>query len=57
MTRDELLTALMVERYDNRWWTTRATDLQPDDEFTTARRRRDLLREDAAVRERDRVAR
>ena len=43
--RDELLDALTAERYDNRWWVTRNADETPDDEVTTARRRR-LLAED-----------
>ena len=57
MTRDELLAALLVERYDNRWWKTpeRPTkkparlpkrlpgDLMRDDEVICAKRRRDLL--------------
>ena len=45
VTRDELLDALTAERYDNRWWVTRTADETPDDEVTTARRRR-LLAED-----------
>jgi hypothetical protein len=42
MTRDELLEALAVERMTNPWWTTPATQPQPDDDLTTARRRREM---------------
>ena len=57
MTKDELLESLLVERYDNRWWTTPERpakkptrpakrlpgDLMRDDEVICAKRRRDLL--------------
>lgn len=39
MTREELLAALTVERYDNRWWTTPRPELD-DSDITTARRRK-----------------
>lgn len=42
MTRDELLEALLVERQTSPWWTTAATDLAPDDDLTTARRRHQM---------------
>ena len=45
MTRDELLEALTAERYNGGGWVTRNADETPDDEVTTARRRR-LLAED-----------
>lgn len=41
MTRDELLDALTVERYDNTWWTT-PTAVVDDSDIATARRRRAL---------------
>ena len=52
MTRDELLAALLVERYDNRWWKHRPTTARPaawddaqfiDDDVSTARRRKALV--------------
>lgn len=39
MTKDELLAALQVERYDNRWWRTPDPPPVEDDEVTCARRR------------------
>lgn len=51
MTRDELLTALAVERQDNTWWRHRPAIAAPqtwtddqfvDDDVTCARRRREL---------------
>ena len=45
MTRDELVAALTVERYAaNQWWTRKPTPHtpDPDDDLTTARRRRQL---------------
>lgn len=46
MTREELLAALLVERYDNRWWTAKpalvAID-ERDNEIACARRRRELV--------------
>ena len=47
VTRDELLDALTAERYNGGGWVTRNADETPDDEVTTARRRR-LLAEDFA---------
>lgn len=46
MTRDELLAALVAERYDNRWWTddrerTEAA-IADDSDVTTAKRRRQM---------------
>lgn len=49
MTRDELLAALTVERYDNRWWTTAAAARAPDDDLTCARRRREMAANFAAL--------
>ncbi|HKY59259.1 MAG TPA: hypothetical protein VJL80_14575 [Aeromicrobium sp.] len=50
MTRDELLAALLVERYDQTWWKTpdpwtrRGEPVAvEDDDVTRARRRRELL--------------
>ena len=52
MTKDELLTALSVERQDQTWWRHRPTKARPatwaddqfiDDEVTTARRRKALV--------------
>ena len=51
MTREELLEQLLIERYTNPWWTTRADPSRApavahewdDCEITTARRRRELL--------------
>lgn len=48
MTRDELLAALTVERYDNRWWTTRETAAPVDDDLIRARRRREMAADFAA---------
>lgn len=42
MTRDELLDALMVERYTSPWWVTPPPAQAPDDDLTTARRRREM---------------
>lgn len=43
MNRDELLAALMAERYNGGGWRpTHTPDEQPDDELTAARRRRQL---------------
>ncbi len=67
MTRDELLAALLVERYDNRWWTTPPHDPgsvgaltghsdQSDDDLTIARRRRELADDFAADDHRERGA-
>lgn len=42
MTRDELLKALLVERYTNPWWETPTPEQAPDDDLTTARRRREM---------------
>jgi hypothetical protein len=42
MTRDELLDALMVERYTSPWWVTPPTIQAPDDDLTCARRRREM---------------
>lgn len=47
MTKDELMQALLVERYTSPWWETKA-DEYDDSELTCARRRRVL---DDAVRE------
>ncbi len=46
----ELLTALLVERYDNRWWKTPEPDRRPipavsDDDLAGIRRRNALLAE------------
>lgn len=44
-TREELLEALLVERYDNRWWKTpdgTAPDYMTDNELNGARRRREI---------------
>lgn len=39
----DLLAALNAERYDNRWWKTRATEeAATDNDITTAQRRRAL---------------
>ena len=52
MTKDELLTALLVERQDQTWWrhrpatarpTTWADDQFIDDDVTCARRRKALV--------------
>ena len=50
MTRDDLLAALLVERYTNPWWSTSAAQVErerrpewDDSEITTARRRRELV--------------
>lgn len=58
MTREELLTALLVERYTNPWWVTPSevaadnawrrvlsgtTVTHDDNELTCARRRRELV--------------
>lgn len=48
MTRDELLQALLVERYDNRWWKT-AEPVVTDDDLTCARRRREMAADFAAL--------
>lgn len=46
MNRDELLAALMAERYDNRWWTDKRkadeTASMDDSDMTTAKRRRQM---------------
>ena len=44
MTRDDLVAALVAERYGaNQWWTRRPPERPTDDdELTTARRRREL---------------
>lgn len=42
MTRDELIEALLVERYDNRWWKTPEPTQSSDDDLTIARRRREM---------------
>jgi len=39
MTKEELLKALLAERYDNRWWTTKPPAID-DSDVATARRRR-----------------
>lgn len=57
MTRDELLAALTVERYDNRWWTTPTPTQAPDDDLTCARRRREMVADFEALGEGERKAR
>lgn len=42
-TREELLAALTVERYDNRWWVTPPAQADADDDLATARRRRAMV--------------
>lgn len=56
MTRDELLEALMVERYDNRWWTTPEPTPAADDDLTCARRRREMADDFAALEHPERKA-
>lgn len=56
MTRTELLEALSVERYDNRWWVTPATVQAPDDDLTTARRRREMAADFEALGDTERHA-
>lgn len=51
MTRDELLEALAVERYTSPWWVTPPTVRAPDDDLTTARRRRELAADFDALAE------
>lgn len=51
MTRDELLDALMVERYTSPWWVTPPTVQPPDDDLTTARRRREMAADFEALNE------
>lgn len=68
MSRDELLAALLVERYDHRWWTTPPHDPgsvgaltghgdQSDDDLTIARRRRELADDFEALNRPEREAR
>jgi hypothetical protein len=45
MTRDQLLAALMVERYDNRWWPTPEPEPVEDDPITCRWRREIAERE------------
>lgn len=45
MTRDELLAALLIERYDNRWWKTPEFEPEPDDDLRCRRRREMAERE------------
>ena len=40
--RDELLAALLVERYTSPWWVTAPTIEATDDDLTCARRRREM---------------
>ena len=56
-SRDDLLAALMVERFDNRWWTTAPTTQAPDDDLTCARRRREMVADFEALVEGERKAR
>lgn len=49
MTRDELVAALTVERYDNRWWKTPESVVSTDDDLTCARRRREMVADFAAL--------
>lgn len=57
MTRDELVEALLVERYDNRWWVTPDPELAPDDDLTTARRRREMAADFEALERPEKEAR
>jgi len=50
MTRDDILAALLIERYTNPWWDAKAEQVErerrpewDDSEITTARRRRELV--------------
>lgn len=56
VTRDELLDALLVERYTNPWWITPETEVH-DDDLTCARRRREMAADFAALDQSERVAR
>lgn len=49
MTKDELMEALLVERYTSPWWTKKPEPRYDNSEFTCARRRR--LLDDAMDRE------
>ena len=51
MTRDELLDALLVERYTSPWWVTPPTTQAPDDDLTCARRRREMATDFEALTE------
>ena len=51
MTRDELLDALLVERYTSPWWVTPPTIQAPDDDLTCARRRREMAADFEALTE------
>lgn len=51
MTRDELLDALLVERYTSPWWVTPPTIEAPDDDLTCARRRREMAADFKALAE------
>jgi hypothetical protein len=42
MTKDELLRALLVERYTNPWWKT-PEPVITDDDLACARRRREMV--------------
>lgn len=57
MTRDELIEALLVERYTSPWWTTTQPAPQPDNDLNCARRRRDLAADFAAHDHPERAAR
>lgn len=57
MTRDELLEALLVERYTSPWWTTPAPTPAPDDDLTCARRRREMADDFEALNRPEREAR
>ena len=57
MTRDELLEALMVERYTSPWWTTPEPTPAPDDDLTCARRRREMVADFEALERPERKAR
>lgn len=57
MNRDELLASLMVERYTSPWWVTKPTEQKPDDDLTTARRRREMVADFEALDRPERKAR
>ena len=56
MTRDELLKALLVERYTNPWWKT-PEPVAVDDDLTCARRRREMVADFDALDRPEREAR
>jgi hypothetical protein len=55
MTKDELLRALLVERYDQTWWAT-PEPVITDDDLTCARRRREMVADFEALDRPERAA-